>query len=489
MKDHAMNSNLAKCSCSHCDGHLEFDTAYAGERVACPHCGMETLLYNPDTADLPPAASPTPPPTNPAAPAAYRLADSTGPRPTAPRPTAAPPRNTPPANTNPFARQAARASWISFIFAYGFAVMRRGLEEGSPMKPFFLMTVPLFLLIGLTLGVIALFGIRRYGTRGILVPAVIGLILNGVFVAALLVAILVGLTRRHELQATAASASSSTQSVTTGKVPAERTVKRPTRPGEPIVTLLEPGVEPRKVLRFQPKAGDKQIVAFRMKMAMDPSPLTNLPPITETTQTTVKKVSANGDIDYERVITDVSVPAGSGPTAQVVGSLKPAFSGLKGLTTSGKMSSRGFSRRTETKSPKSDKVLPAMVRMFQAQMSAGLDIIAAPLPEEAVGAGGKWEVKPAEESREGVERAVYEIVSIEEHRVTAKTTVTVSASKQTPKDLAVTGGGSGEMTIDLGHIMPAKGNLVYRVEMSGTDKPGGTNFTLKMQTDLHIEAK
>ena len=45
------------------------------------------------------------------------------------------------------------------------------------------------------------------------------------------------------------------------------------------------------------------------------------------------------------------------------------------------------------------------------------------------------------------------------------------------------------MTIELGHIMPAKGNLVYRVEMSGIDKPGGAKFTLKTQTDLRIEAK
>ncbi len=47
MKDHAMNANLAKCSCNHCDGHLEFDRAYAGARVDCPHCGKETLLYIP----------------------------------------------------------------------------------------------------------------------------------------------------------------------------------------------------------------------------------------------------------------------------------------------------------------------------------------------------------------------------------------------------------------------------------------------------------
>ena len=287
-----MNSNLAKCSCSHCDGHLEFDTAYAGARVACPHCGMETLLSNPVTAGPPPASSPAPSPTNPAAPAAYRLADSTGPRTMAPGPTAITPRN-----PNPFARQVARASWITFIFAYGFSALARQ-PGGSDLNPYLMITVPLFLLVGFALGVIALFGVRRHGTKGILIPAIVGLILDGVYLGAILVAILVGLSKRHELQETAASASSSTQSVTTGKVPVESTVKRPPRPGEPIVTLLEPGAEPRKVLRFQPKAGDKQIVAFRMKMAMDPSPLPNLPPITETTQITIKNVSANGDIDY-----------------------------------------------------------------------------------------------------------------------------------------------------------------------------------------------
>jgi hypothetical protein len=478
-----MNTTLAKCSCSHCDGHLEFDTAYAGARVACPHCGNETLLYIPATASAGPTPSPAPPPTNPAVQSAYRLADETGPRTPAPRPMAAPPRN-----TNPFARQAAKASWISFVLALVFGRMLRG-GEGPPMKTVFLLAAVLFVLIGFAFAGIALFGIRRHGAKGILIPAVVGIALNGSVLLLAILGFLKGLNDRHQLHETAASASSSTQSVTTGKVPVESTVKRPPRPGEPMMTLLEPGAEPRKVLRFQPKAGDKQIVAFTMKMAMDPSPLTNLPPITETTQITIKNVSANGDIDYERVITDVSVPAGSGPTEKVMEPVQVAFSKLKGLTTSGVMSSRGFSRRTETKSPKSDKVLPAIVRMFQSQMSAGLDIMAAPLPEEAVGAGGKWEVKPAEESQDSVAKVVYEIVSVEEHRVTVKITVTVPASKQSPKDLAITGGGSGEMTIDLGHIMPAKGNLVYRLEMSETEKPGGTNFTLKMQTDLRIEAK
>jgi hypothetical protein len=147
-------------------------------------------------AGSPPASSSAPPPKNPPAPAAYRLADSTGPRTTAPRPTAAPPRINPPRTPNPFARQAAKASWISFIFALVFSKLFPHHD------PVFMTAVALFQLIGFALAVIALFGIRRYGTSGILVPAVIGLILNGIFVVALLVVILVGVSKRHEFQGT-----------------------------------------------------------------------------------------------------------------------------------------------------------------------------------------------------------------------------------------------------------------------------------------------
>jgi hypothetical protein len=361
--------------------------------------------------------------------------------------------------------------------------MLRGLK-GTPQHPFFVLTALFFTLVGVTLGIIALRGIREHGRKGILIPAVVGIVLNGAVLLAAILGVLLGLSKRHELQETAAGASSSTQSVTTGKVPVESTVKRPPRPGEPIVTLLEPGAEPRKLLRFQPKAGDKHIVAFSMKMAMEPGPFTNLPPITGTMQITIKKVSANGDIDYERVITDVSVPAVSGPTAQFM----ELVSKLKGLTTSGVMTSRGFSGRTETKSPKSNKLLPAIARLFQSQMSAGLDIMAAPLPEEAIGAGGKWEVKPVEESPDGVAKVVYEIVSIEKNRLTAKTTATASELDQKTKAPAMTGRGTGDITIDLGRIMPAKGNLIYRMEGSGPGE-AGKKGDMKMRMELRIEAK
>ena len=67
------------------------------------------------------------------------------------------------------------------------------------MKTVFLLAAALFLLIGFAFAVIALFGIRKHGTKGILVPGIIGLILNGLLVGAMLVAIVTGLSQRHQL--------------------------------------------------------------------------------------------------------------------------------------------------------------------------------------------------------------------------------------------------------------------------------------------------
>jgi hypothetical protein len=39
----------AKCSCQHCNGHIEFDPDQAGQTIACPHCGLETALFVPST--------------------------------------------------------------------------------------------------------------------------------------------------------------------------------------------------------------------------------------------------------------------------------------------------------------------------------------------------------------------------------------------------------------------------------------------------------
>ena len=74
-----------------------------------------------------------------------------------------------------FARQAARASWIGpiiifLLFAFAHQVAGQVILE----------LIALVLIVaGIGLGIAALFGIRKHGKKGILAPALVGLILNG----------------------------------------------------------------------------------------------------------------------------------------------------------------------------------------------------------------------------------------------------------------------------------------------------------------------
>src|ERR1017187_3633792 len=45
--------NYLKCSCRHCDEHIEFPPELLGAEVNCPHCGETTILYDPAPPTLP----------------------------------------------------------------------------------------------------------------------------------------------------------------------------------------------------------------------------------------------------------------------------------------------------------------------------------------------------------------------------------------------------------------------------------------------------
>ncbi len=487
-----MNTQLAKCSCHQCGGHLEFEVAYAGEDVACPHCGKQTRLYVPVEATPSGVPDSSPAPPEPGSHSAYRVAYQQTAQAPAPRPPAARPRSQPPGGKNPFARHAAMASCLSFLLVIGLACIDELLSQKKPLMAWaevlLKLSAPLFVVTGFSLGTIALFGIRKHGTRGILIPSLLGTVVNGLLLGIFCVGFYAGLDKASAARSRTAKSvtpATSTQSVRPQPASALPVEKKLSRAGEPIVTVLEPGAEPRKVLRFRPKVGDKQTAVFMMKLTMEPGPLTNLPAIEEPTEIVIKNVSTNGNIAYESLIKDVRLLAGSGAPAQGMVDMKAAFSIMKGIITSSVMSSRGSNRRAQYKNPKTDRILPAIVSLFHGQMHMALDNIV--LPEEAIGAGGKWELR--KESQNSVETTVYEIVSIENNRVTVRTTHTASESTQNTKGRAMTAGGSGEMTIDLTRVVPAKGNLVYRLEGSEPDGPGGTNVIMKMRTEVRIETK
>jgi hypothetical protein len=86
------------------------------------------------------------------------------------------PPQSPPQQSTALANQAAKASWVCAVAI--FILVTFGSRTAAQL---IVERVALLLMaVGLLLGIIALFGIRKHGARGILVPALVGIATNGV---------------------------------------------------------------------------------------------------------------------------------------------------------------------------------------------------------------------------------------------------------------------------------------------------------------------
>jgi hypothetical protein len=90
-----------------------------------------------------------------------------------------PPVTTPPPQATAFPHQAAKASWASAALV--FVLVAFGRRTGATVV-IELIALAL-MLVGLALGVISLFGIRKYGTKHILAPALVGILINGLLLS------------------------------------------------------------------------------------------------------------------------------------------------------------------------------------------------------------------------------------------------------------------------------------------------------------------
>jgi phosphotransferase system HPr-like phosphotransfer protein len=272
------------------------------------------------------------------------------------------------------------------------------------------------------------------------------------------------------------------------------------------VKLLQPGAEPRKVLRLHPKAGDKQSVTIALKLSIESkvgemqTPAMKMPAMNFALDFTVKDVSAEGDINYDIVMGEATVGDETGVMPQISQAIKSSLGGLKGATGSGTTSNRGLSRRMEFKAPAG---ADAQGAKLVSQMKEFVSKAAFQLPEEAVGVGAKWTAKMTMKS-EGMtidETETYELTSLEGERVTAKTTMVQSAASQKIENPAMpgmkvdltkmSGSGKGETTADLSHFLPELANADVHTEMSMTMNLGGQKQAMMLKTDAtyHIEAK
>lgn len=87
--------------------------------------------------------------------------------------------------------QAASASWVSPLLTVACNVFANGAKVDPTTSRWISLGAGLFIVVGLVCAIFALAVIPKYGTRKILIPALIGLVLNLAWVALLVMAILV----------------------------------------------------------------------------------------------------------------------------------------------------------------------------------------------------------------------------------------------------------------------------------------------------------
>jgi hypothetical protein len=92
--------------------------------------------------------------------------------------------------TENFTKQAAKASWIASLIAGGVMIFGNSVVRSAGSSTGTLIfggVVILLFLVGIILGIVGVFGVKKHGVMSTLVPGLIGILINGGLLALLLV--------------------------------------------------------------------------------------------------------------------------------------------------------------------------------------------------------------------------------------------------------------------------------------------------------------
>lgn len=234
----------------------------------------------------------------------------------------------------------------------------------------------------------------------------------------------------------------------------------------PIVTLLAPGAAPRMPVRYKVAPSYKGVMDMTMGIGMSMNmggqilPM-DLPPILMAANVDVTSVAANGDITYDLAFTKMGVGPGADPN--IAAAMEAAGASITALKGTAIVSNRGLTKSIKLDSSKVD---PQMQQML-GQMTSQVENVSVPFPEEAIGVGGRWDVRQTLTTG-GLtmfQRMELEVTAMDAGSITVKGKIEQQAPPQSfsgpmmPPGIDATidkmsGSGSGTMTIRLDALVP-----------------------------------
>jgi hypothetical protein len=162
----------------------------------------------------------------------------------------------------------------------------------------------------------------------------------------------------------------------------------------PEIVVLDPGAEPRQLLRYDFEAGQVDEFTIEIGMAARGSmqgtttPWIEFPPASMTGTSTVLDVLDDGSYVVEFEFEDVFVPDGDDPA--MAAGLRTQMSSLVGTTIRARLDDRGRLLESETSMASGATSPQGMPQPGQFDAMAVQQT--QPLPEEPVGVGATWEV-------------------------------------------------------------------------------------------------
>jgi hypothetical protein len=162
--------------------------------------------------------------------------------------------------------------------------------------------------------------------------------------------------------------------------------------------LLDPGSPPRRLLRYgwRPRRGETLTMDLRTAASTEEGankqPEIELPPVRILVAIDPRDVSPQGDLSYAWHVTSAEVTTDPQTPSSLAAGMSAEVAEVEHLSGTGRVTSRGLSQQV------SIDALPAAVTdskgatgQMVEQVRQTLRDVAAPLPEEEVGVGARWE--------------------------------------------------------------------------------------------------
>jgi hypothetical protein len=273
----------------------------------------------------------------------------------------------------------------------------------------------------------------------------------------------------------------------------------PTVGSPSAVTLGSAGAEPRIRLRYKPAAGSKETMTMSMTMALNmvmegmAMPM-DMPIMKMTADIAVSGVAPNGDVTYDVAFTGMTAEATPGMDPSLAATAQGTADSIKALKGSVTMTDRGINKSS---SMNADQVADPLLKQMLSSMSSSLESMSMPFPEEAIGVGGKWEVRQAIKNAgaQMFQRIQVEVVSVDAQGVTLKTNVEQTIPQQSMSNPALPGatmniekgGGvsAGTTTVRFNSLVPTS-ESTGSTAMAMTIDMGGQMQKMSVETKLKV---